>query len=69
MAANFMKAGYLNIKRIENIIPVHLLEAWRLRLYKEIPVYDGWHEQYAHGSADTERYINRAREVYKWFAY
>ena len=49
--------------------PRHLLEAWRPRLYREIPVHDGWHEQYARGSAGTERYINRAREVYKWFAY
>jgi len=49
--------------------PRHLLEARRAQLYKEIPVYNGWHEQYAHGSAGTERYMDRAREMYKWFDY
>jgi predicted metallo-beta-lactamase superfamily hydrolase len=47
----------------------HLLEAWRPQLYKDIPVYDGWHEQYTHGSASTEGYMNRARKMYKWFDY
>jgi len=47
----------------------HLLEARRSQLYEEIPVPDGWHEQYAQGSVSTERYINRAREIYKWFDY
>jgi predicted metallo-beta-lactamase superfamily hydrolase len=47
----------------------HLLEAWRPQLYKDIPVYDGWHEQYAHGSVSTETYMNRAREMYEYFGY
>ena len=47
----------------------HLLEARRSQLYKEIPVSEGWHEQYAQGSVSTERYINRAREIYTWFNY
>ncbi len=33
-----------------------LLEAWRRRLYREMPVPEGWHEAYAHGKADIERY-------------
>lgn len=32
------------------------LEAWRGRLYRELPVPDGWHEGYAAGSADTADY-------------
>jgi predicted metallo-beta-lactamase superfamily hydrolase len=47
----------------------HLLEAWRPRLYREIPVYDGWHERYALGNTSTEGYIDRAREIYNWFDY
>jgi predicted metallo-beta-lactamase superfamily hydrolase len=33
-----------------------LLEAQRVQLYEEMPVPDGWHEAYARGEADTERY-------------
>jgi len=47
----------------------HILEAQRSQLYKEIPVSDGWHEQYAQGSATTESYMNSARERYTWFDY
>jgi predicted metallo-beta-lactamase superfamily hydrolase len=38
-----------------------LLEAWRVRLYEEMPVPDGWHEAYARGEADTGRY-----QDYRW---
>jgi len=33
-----------------------LLEARRVQLYEEVPVPDGWHEAYARGNADTQRY-------------
>jgi hypothetical protein len=36
--------------------PRRLLEAWRRRLYKELPVPDGWHEKYAHGKVNTLSY-------------
>ena len=32
------------------------LEAWRRRLYKELPVLQGWHTDYAHGKTDTSNY-------------
>ena len=33
-----------------------LLEAWRVRLYNEMPVPDGWHEAYASGETDTSAF-------------
>lgn len=36
--------------------PRRLLESRRRRLYAEMPVPDGWHEDYARGAADTRRY-------------
>lgn len=36
--------------------PRCLLEAWRTRLYEEMPVPQGWHEAYARGEADTSAY-------------
>ncbi len=36
--------------------PRMLLEAWRRRLYREMPVADGWHDAYARGEADTSGY-------------
>jgi predicted metallo-beta-lactamase superfamily hydrolase len=33
-----------------------LLEAWRRRLYREMPVPSGWHEAYARGEVDTRGY-------------
>jgi hypothetical protein len=33
-----------------------LLEAWRPRLYAEMPVPEGWHEAYARGAVDTIPY-------------
>lgn len=32
------------------------LEAWRQRLYREMPVPEGWHEAYSHRKVDTKRY-------------
>lgn len=37
------------------------LEAWRRKLYREMPVSKGWHEAYALGNVDTKKY----RKVYK----
>jgi predicted metallo-beta-lactamase superfamily hydrolase len=34
------------------------LEAWRRRLYREMPVSEGWHQAYAHGQTDTIQYRN-----------
>jgi predicted metallo-beta-lactamase superfamily hydrolase len=34
------------------------LEAWRRRLYREMPVSKGWHQAYAHGETDTIQYRN-----------
>jgi len=33
-----------------------LLEAWRDRLYREMPVPEGWHEAYAKGEIDIDDY-------------
>ncbi len=33
-----------------------MLEAWRQRLYTEMPVPEGWHEAYARGEVDTKHY-------------
>ncbi|KAF5432033.1 hypothetical protein C5S35_17620, partial [Candidatus Methanophagaceae archaeon] len=33
-----------------------MLEAWRQRLYVEMPVPKGWHAAYARGEVDTEAY-------------
>ena len=35
------------------------LEAWRQRLYREMPVPEGWHKAYAQGKASTEPYRKR----------
>jgi predicted metallo-beta-lactamase superfamily hydrolase len=32
------------------------LEAWRQRLYQEMPVPEGWHKAYALGKVDTDQY-------------
>jgi predicted metallo-beta-lactamase superfamily hydrolase len=36
--------------------PRLLLEAWRKRLYKDMPVPDNWHRDYAQGKVDCEHY-------------
>ncbi|MFW2371941.1 MAG: MBL fold metallo-hydrolase [Gammaproteobacteria bacterium] len=38
--------------------PRQLLEAERLRLYQELPVPDGWHDEYAKGHVDPDEYID-----------
>jgi predicted metallo-beta-lactamase superfamily hydrolase len=45
--------------------PRRLLEANRKRLYKDMPVPDGWHEAYAKGKGHTDRYWNSAQRLYK----
>jgi len=51
-AADFMKK------------PRMLLEAKRKRLYKDIPVREGWHEDYAKGKVSTKPYWNLAKKLY-----
>ena len=42
------------------------LEAWRQRLYAEIPVPKGWHEAYARGTVDTRPYRDWFGRVEDW---
>jgi len=44
--------------------PRLLLEARRERLYQDMPVPPGWHEDYARGRADTLSFWNKGRRVY-----
>lgn len=39
------------------------LEAWRGWLYEQLPVPDGWHEDYRMGRVDTADYETRGREI------
>jgi predicted metallo-beta-lactamase superfamily hydrolase len=43
--------------------PLRLLEAWRVRLYEEMKVPEGWHEAYACGDADTSAYQNYMQKL------
>ncbi len=43
-----------------------LLEAWRQRLYAEMPVPKGWHEAYARGEVDTHPYRDWIWKVENW---
>ncbi len=43
------------------------LEAWRKRLYTELPVPEGWHENFALGKADTKSYREWIPRVEKWY--
>jgi predicted metallo-beta-lactamase superfamily hydrolase len=43
-----------------------LLEAWRQRLYAEMPVPEGWHEAYACGGVDTRPYRDWLYRVEDW---
>jgi len=43
-----------------------LLEAWRQRLYAEMPVPEGWHEAYARGEVDTRPYRDWIGRVERW---
>ncbi len=42
------------------------LEAWRQRLYAEMPVPEGWHDAYARGEVDTGPYRDWLRRVEEW---
>ena len=37
-------------------VPRRFLEAQRRKLYRTVPVPEGWHEQYAQGTATTKKY-------------
>jgi predicted metallo-beta-lactamase superfamily hydrolase len=37
--------------------PARLLEARRVQLYEEMPVREGWHDDYAKGRVDPDRYL------------
>jgi hypothetical protein len=37
-----------------------LLESWRDRLYREMPVPEGWHEAYANGKVNFDEYIKHS---------
>ena len=41
--------------------PRRLLEAQRVRLYEEMPVPSDWHDNYAKGLVDVDKYINAMR--------
>lgn len=45
----FCAADYMGSKPL-------LLEAWRQRLYREMPVPEGWHKDYASGKVTTDSY-------------
>jgi len=45
----YCAADYMKRKRLP-------LEAWRQRLYQEMPVPEGWHRAYAKGNEDTNQY-------------
>jgi len=38
--------------------PRRLLEAERVKLYERMPVPEGWHEEYARGRVNPDRYLN-----------
>jgi predicted metallo-beta-lactamase superfamily hydrolase len=43
--------------------PLRLLEAWRVRLYEEMPIPEGWHQAYAQSHADTSLYQGYVLEL------
>lgn len=47
----------------------HLLEAWRGKLYADLPVPEGWHFRYASGLEDVEGYMDWARGNMSGFRY
>jgi len=47
----------------------HLLEAWRGKLYKDIPIEDDWHDIYENNGEDLDKFLNIGREKYNWFQY
>jgi len=42
--------------------PRRLLEAERVKLYERMPVPEGWHDEYAQGRVDPDRYLNEFRD-------
>lgn len=55
-------ADFMGIER-------HMLEAWRLMLYEDMPVEDNWHEMYERNEICVNEYMDKAREIYEWFKY
>ncbi|MDY0143096.1 MAG: hypothetical protein RBR97_14500 [Bacteroidales bacterium] len=55
-------ADFMNCKR-------HLLEAWRLKLYRDIPVPANWHRLYKENIVSSDEYMDIARKKYVWFEY
>jgi predicted metallo-beta-lactamase superfamily hydrolase len=43
--------------------PRLLLEAWRERLYEEMPVSRGWHDDYARGRVDPDSYLEEFKRL------
>lgn len=41
--------------------PRRLLEAERQQWYQKIPVREGWHDEYAQGKVDVDRYLDQVR--------
>ena len=41
-----------------------MLEADRLKLYAEMPVKSGWHNQYVKGLVNTEEYWYKGNKLY-----
>jgi hypothetical protein len=39
--------------------PRQLLEAEREQLYEQMPVPEGWHDEYAEGSVNPDQYLNK----------
>lgn len=46
--------------------PRRLLEARRVRLYEEMTVPNDWHDNYARGQADIDKYISATRNSDAW---
>lgn len=44
--------------------PRMLLEAQRKHLYEQMPVPEGWHEDYSKGKVNTDYYWNLAKKRY-----
>lgn len=47
----------------------HMLEAWRAKLYEDMPVPEDWHRLYAENKANADEYLDAARKEYEWFRY
>lgn len=49
--------------------PPQLLEARRSELYKILPVEKDWHEKYALGKVNTDKYLSKTRSMFDDFIY